>query len=627
MRSEPPSATLKRGTLFEDKYRIVRELGRGGFGYIYLAEQLSMDRPVALKVLRPDLAVLGATPRKRFMREIKIINKLNHPNTVTIYDYGQTPGGVLYMVLEYVDGETLQDLLDREGPQPPIRSLTITRQIARSLDEAHAHDVVHRDLKPENIMLSDVDGEGDFVKVLDFGVASLRDTNEVDLTSVGVPDGQRSLMGTPRYMSPEQVRGEELSAAADIYSLGLLCYELLTGQPAVGGDTVLELIRVQNSPDPLDLPGLDAFPTELVDLIRRATEKSRDRRFHNGDQLVNAIDKTLQSLRPPAQDAPTVQSPVSGTTGDPFFDDTDGDACDDGEQWGLAAFSADDFDDDDLPGAVEIEDTPAPPGDVPGLDKSLVPDDRSRAKTMQPPPALTPQINTKPAPEKSSALGYGAAIFGLCLLAMVTGLTLFIAYLVIAALLTGFIDGRLPVALTATVLIIIPVFSALLDLGRDKQKGDDQSGPSRIARGFAITTIIASGCIVIISLSKPAVVTQHLREDSTVMVHSGYDDDPSPSAGLTHRLSLAVAEVIESTTTALGRFDEMSPTGVRDDDQPSFHGAPPETTRPATRRGSRDEQDDVDESQPAFQLPGPPPPTRPATRGDETIESDDRNSR
>lgn len=297
MTSHGTRYSLEEGAIFEGNYRIVREIGRGGFGVIYLAHQVSMDRPVALKVLKPEVGKHDSSARKRFLREVRIISKLRHPNTVTIHDFGETVEDVAYMVLEYIEGETLKDVIDREGAQMPLRSLALARQIAKSLAEAHRHEVIHRDLKPANVMLTDLDGDSDFVKVLDFGVARLRDGGDLDLTQGGVPEGERALIGTPRYMSPEQVKGEELTPASDLYSLGLILYEVLVGKPAVEGDTTMALIGQQISPEPLSLPSLAGLHPRIQDLLRRATDKSVDQRFQTGEAFTDAIDQTVQRLR------------------------------------------------------------------------------------------------------------------------------------------------------------------------------------------------------------------------------------------------------------------------------------------------------------------------------------------
>ena len=292
---------LQRGYIFEGKYRIQGELGRGGFGMVYLAYQIGMDRNVALKVLKPDLQVEASmTARERFLREVKIISKLRHPNTVTIHDFGETGDGLVYMVLEYVDGETLKDVINRRGAFRDERASKVCIQVAKSLSEAHRHGIIHRDLKPANIMLTELGGEEDFVKVLDFGIARLRggrDKASEDLTSVGVAPGERQLIGTPRYMSPEQVRGEELTGASDVYSLGLMFYEMLTGEPAVTGNTAMALITQQISPEPLRLGNLNRLHPALQRVVQRAVAKSMQHRYRTVDVMAQELEQALFEIR------------------------------------------------------------------------------------------------------------------------------------------------------------------------------------------------------------------------------------------------------------------------------------------------------------------------------------------
>ena len=292
---------LQRGYIFEGKYRIQGELGRGGFGMVYLAYQIGMDRNVALKVLKPDLQVEASmTARERFLREVKIISKLRHPNTVTIHDFGETGDGLVYMVLEYVDGETLKDVINRRGAFRDERASKVCIQVAKSLSEAHRHGIIHRDLKPANIMLTELGGEEDFVKVLDFGIARLRggrDKASEDLTSVGVAPGERQLIGTPRYMSPEQVRGEELTGASDVYSLGLMFYEMLTGEPAVTGNTAMALITQQISPEPLRLGNLNRLHPALQRVVQRAVAKSMQQRYRTIDVMAQELEQAIFEIR------------------------------------------------------------------------------------------------------------------------------------------------------------------------------------------------------------------------------------------------------------------------------------------------------------------------------------------
>lgn len=297
MNSNPPNDALQIGQIYEGKYKILRELGRGGFGMVYLAYQEPMDRYVALKALRAGISLTAPSAKERFLREVKIISKLKHPNTVTIHDFGETADGGVYMTLEYVEGETLKQQLKREFTIEGVRAAHIARQIAKSLSEAHRLGIVHRDLKPANIMITNLESEKDFVKVLDFGVARLLDPKTSDLTSVGLPDGERELIGTPRYMSPEQVRGEALTGASDIYSLGLILYEMITGEAAVQGDSTMGLISQQISPEMLQLPLLHSFDPMLQDIIRISTAKAVHDRFQTAEQMADALEQFLAKSR------------------------------------------------------------------------------------------------------------------------------------------------------------------------------------------------------------------------------------------------------------------------------------------------------------------------------------------
>ncbi|MCA9556679.1 MAG: serine/threonine protein kinase, partial [Myxococcales bacterium] len=189
------------GTYLAGKYRILQKIGEGGMGAVYTANQEPIDRKVAVKVLLSSLAHDEVAVR-RFEQEAKAISRMRHPNTVTIYDFGKTAAGELYIVMEYLEGETLAELIRRERQVAPDRAARIIRQACASLSEAHAAGIVHRDLKPDNIFLTALGGEPDWVKVLDFGLAKLADNETTaQLTQRG------KVFGTPRYMSPEQAQG------------------------------------------------------------------------------------------------------------------------------------------------------------------------------------------------------------------------------------------------------------------------------------------------------------------------------------------------------------------------------------------------------------------------------------
>jgi serine/threonine protein kinase len=207
-------------------YRIASRLGEGGMGVVYLAEHPVIGKKVALKAIHPELS-RNAEVVSRFIQEAKSVNQIGHEHIVDIADFGTTPGGEFYFIMEYLQGEALSDRLKREGRLDPTRAMVIGAQIADALDASHEHGIIHRDLKPENIFLVSRGGSKDFVKVLDFGLAKLTDTEE----KVSHKTRAGTVMGTPYYMAPEQCEGKaEIDPRADIYSLGVLMFEMLTGK-------------------------------------------------------------------------------------------------------------------------------------------------------------------------------------------------------------------------------------------------------------------------------------------------------------------------------------------------------------------------------------------------------------
>jgi len=232
------------GTMLEGKYEIRGIVGEGGMGTVYLAHQGSMDRDVAIKVLRPEYCH-NRLAIKRFHREARAASRLTHPNTITVYDSGQSEDGLLYQVIELLNGSPLSDILDEEGALDPHRAIRIVAQICDSLAEAHEAGITHRDLKPENIFIEEKFGNPEFVKVLDFGIAKIADANATQATATGM------ICGTPSYMSPEQAMGRELDGRSDVYSLGILFWELLENKRPYGGDTPMEvMLKHINDPVP-----------------------------------------------------------------------------------------------------------------------------------------------------------------------------------------------------------------------------------------------------------------------------------------------------------------------------------------------------------------------------------------
>lgn len=288
---------LAPGTKVAGKYRIVEMLGQGNFAYVMRARHDLMERDVALKVLKPEMVDASPDVSERFLTEVRIVSRLHHPNTVTVYDFGETPEGLLYMVLEFVDGIGLEQAL-KAGAIAQARANHICKQVLKSLDEAHSVGIVHRDLKPSNVMLTNVHGESDFVKVLDFGVAKLISDSERK-TRVGNSERRSTqFIGTPIYMSPEQVLGREVVPASDVYSLGLILYEMLTGDPPV--DMTLNVAAVAQlhiDDAPLPFGQWSMVPRGYRDLIRKATSRQPENRFPTVREFARALpDEALNDM-------------------------------------------------------------------------------------------------------------------------------------------------------------------------------------------------------------------------------------------------------------------------------------------------------------------------------------------
>lgn len=283
---DPPLEDRLLGTYLGGKYRILKKIGEGGMGTVYLANQEPIDRKVAVKVLLPSLAS-DEVAVQRFELEAKAISRMRHPNTVTIYDFGKTASQELYIVMEYLEGETLADIVQRDGAIPQDRAARIIRQACASLSEAHEGGIIHRDLKPDNIFLTSLGREKDWVKVLDFGLAKLANTEMMQ----GITQ-QGKVFGTPRYMSPEQAQGLTLDARSDLYTLGVVLHELLTGQALFSADTMVALlIKHVSEPPPLlssVRPDLH-FDPALERVVQFALGKEPEDRYSTMEDLASAL--------------------------------------------------------------------------------------------------------------------------------------------------------------------------------------------------------------------------------------------------------------------------------------------------------------------------------------------------
>lgn len=278
-------------------FQILRKLGQGGMGQVYLAEQTSLKRKVALKFLRADLAA-NATAMSRFRAEAEAVARLNHPNIVQVYTVGEHEG-LHYMALEFVDGMNLRTYLTKKGPPDLGRALLVMRRVAAALQAASEIGIVHRDIKPENILLN---RKGE-IKVTDFGLSRvLGDEQSIALTQSGVT------MGTPLYMSPEQVQGQLVDPRSDIYSFGVTSYHLLAGQPPFSGANAFEVALKHVNAEPRPLRDLRPdLPAELIALVQRMMSKDPANRPQSGKEVI----RELNVLRNQPTDATLADSPAA----------------------------------------------------------------------------------------------------------------------------------------------------------------------------------------------------------------------------------------------------------------------------------------------------------------------------
>ncbi len=276
------------GRLFDDRYAVVEKIGEGGMGTVYKARQVAMDRMVALKVIRPDQQADDVVV-KRFFREMKTTSRIAHPNTVSVYDFGKTPDGTFFLAMELLYGASLADRI-RQGSIPVDTALKIAIDILKALSAAHREHVIHRDLKPENIMLCEVHGAPDTVKVLDFGIATFApsspDAANARVTASGI------LVGTPSYVSPEQVGGEELDHRSDLYAFGVLFFEILTGRLPFHDPErplrVLQMHMTQDPPKPSELA--PEVPAWLDELVVKLLAKYPDDRPESADVVIGLLE-------------------------------------------------------------------------------------------------------------------------------------------------------------------------------------------------------------------------------------------------------------------------------------------------------------------------------------------------
>jgi serine/threonine-protein kinase len=280
------------GSVIAGNYHIEKKLGEGGMGAVYLGQHVKMGRKSAIKVMTQSMAN-DPDAIARFNREATNAARINHPNVCAIYDFGETPDGLIYLAMEFIEGESLSDLLEREGALPPARAASIFQQAGDALQAAHDLGIVHRDLKPDNIMITRGRGGADVVKVVDFGIAK----------AVGGEEGQKVtktglVVGTPEYMSPEQLAGDKLDGRSDIYSLALVLYRMLTGTLPFQADSTQEVMikRLTDEPTPLNAAGAGTFPDLLQVVMNRALQRMPGNRYTSAAEMARDVSHAVEGM-------------------------------------------------------------------------------------------------------------------------------------------------------------------------------------------------------------------------------------------------------------------------------------------------------------------------------------------
>src|SRR6476661_8251220 len=274
------------GTTLAGKYRIDARLNEGGMGTVYRGCHVLMDKTVAIKVLRPSLAA-DEKIVARFSREARAASRISHPNALSVTDFGEDESGHVFLVMEFLSGKTLKQVIRDDGPLPLARVVDITRQVGDALNAAHQQGVVHRDLKSDNIMLLDT-MSGDHAKVLDFGIAKINEPDGTVDTSLTAPN---LVIGTPQYMSPEQCsQDSEIDARSDIYSFGVILYEMLVGHVPFGGDSAtIVMMKHLQDPVPSVLEERTDLPPAVGRVVARAMAKLPDNRYQTIHELLEDL--------------------------------------------------------------------------------------------------------------------------------------------------------------------------------------------------------------------------------------------------------------------------------------------------------------------------------------------------
>jgi serine/threonine-protein kinase len=296
LKSRSASADLV-GQVVADRYHILKKLGEGGMGAVYLGEHVKMGRKSAIKVMAASMSQ-DPDAISRFNREAANASRISHPNVCQIYDFGETPDGLIYLAMEYIEGQALKDVIEKEGALPPTRAAQILRQSADALQAAHDLGIVHRDIKPDNIMVVQGKDGTDIAKVVDFGIARAVGGDEPGqkVTKTGL------VVGTPEYMSPEQLSGDKLDGRTDIYSLAMVLYRMLTGTLPFQADSAQELMikRLTDEPVPLEVSRPDLqFPPKLQLVMNTALARDPNERYQSAAEFGRDTADAVAGLKPP----------------------------------------------------------------------------------------------------------------------------------------------------------------------------------------------------------------------------------------------------------------------------------------------------------------------------------------
>ncbi len=280
------------GSIIGERYHVLKKLGEGGMGQVYLAEHVKMGRKSAVKVMNPGM-VHDADAISRFNREAANASRINHPNVAGIYDFGETSDGLIYLAMEFIEGESLTSLVEKNGALPPARAADIAKQAADGLSVAHDMGIVHRDLKPDNIMIAKNRDGSDCVKVVDFGIAKAAGAENQKVTKTGL------VVGTPEYMSPEQLAGDKLDGRSDVYSLALVAFNMLTGKLPFEGETAQEsmIMRLTDEPKSLAMMKPDtSWTPEVQAVMGKALQRRVADRYQKAADFGVALWQAVERM-------------------------------------------------------------------------------------------------------------------------------------------------------------------------------------------------------------------------------------------------------------------------------------------------------------------------------------------